>query len=463
MDNPNYNPNNFNQQYGPNNGPYPQGQQPQGGYPQQPQGGYYQQPQGGYPQQPQGGYYQQPQGGYPQQPQGGYPQQPQPPKKKNTGLIIGICIAVVAVIVVGIIFIIKFASKMDHGFSSEDAAIKELVSSINSKDVEREMACFPSAVKNTDEIRAAFQTLNAAEITITDYERLSSTDVSADEAKKLFNISAPGTKATYKVTLDQNLDGSSYVITQNMDLTVLHIKDQYYILSFFFDQGSVEILGESGTEATTEEVTETTTEAATEATTEAITEAATEATTEEARINPDPAAAGLWADLDNRTFTINGKTYKLGEVTLQNLIDDGVPFNESDIAQASVELAGNTEQWTGFSIELGDYYSAQVMVANFTEESKPMTECLINEVYLPVDLEKEPNGIISFTFPLTMSEDDLKANSGEPTDSYDYSDEDYKSVSYSYTVGSTKYLGSSGYKFEFVNGNLRYVTIDWQP
>jgi hypothetical protein len=70
---------------------------PAGGYPQQPTGGYPP-PAGGYPQQPTGGYpppaggYGTQQYGYGQQQPGGYGNYPtpEPPKKSNTGLIVGI-------------------------------------------------------------------------------------------------------------------------------------------------------------------------------------------------------------------------------------------------------------------------------------------------------------------------------------------------------------------------------------
>lgn len=97
--------------------PQPQVQQPQqGAYVQQPNPAMqYQQPQNGsYGQpQPQGGYSQQPQyGGYSQPPQNySYGQPPQPnsamqyqqPKKGKAGIIIGIIVALAAVLIIGIV------------------------------------------------------------------------------------------------------------------------------------------------------------------------------------------------------------------------------------------------------------------------------------------------------------------------------------------------------------------------
>ena len=59
-----------------------------------------------------------------------------------------------------------------------------------------------------------------------------------------------------------------------------------------------------------------------------------------------------------------------------------------------------------------------------------------------------------------MTEEDLKNNAGEPTDTSNYDDEDYHQKTYEYKRDSTEYLGDAGYKFEFTNGVLKYVTIE---
>jgi hypothetical protein len=100
----------------PGQGSYPPpagGYQQPGGYP--PPAGGYQQP-GGYP--PPAGGYQQP-GGYPPQQQGygqvGYGQTPPPPKKSNTGLIIGIVVGLIVIIgaIVGIVLVVNGGNKSD--------------------------------------------------------------------------------------------------------------------------------------------------------------------------------------------------------------------------------------------------------------------------------------------------------------------------------------------------------------
>lgn len=167
-----------------------------------------------------------------------------------------------------------------------------------------------------------------------------------------------------------------------------------------------------------------------------------------------------WVNMDTRSFTVNGKVYTLGVNTLQDMIDGGVPFDEADIANANNNLSPNTES-QNFSIVLGEYYNAQVAVINTTEENKTIAECPISSIYLPVDLE-ESNDILTFAFPLTMTEDELLANAGEPTSKDSYgADTDYVMNTYEYKAQSDKYYRETGYKFEFTNGTLSYVTINW--
>ena len=175
---------------------------------------------------------------------------------------------------------------------------------------------------------------------------------------------------------------------------------------------------------------------------------------------PSADLGDTWVNLNNRSFAVNGTVYTLGVSTLQDMIDGGVPFDEEDIANANNNLNSNTES-QNFSIVLGEYYNAQVAVINTTEENKTMAECPISSIYLPVDLE-ESNDILTFAFPLTMTEDDLLAQAGEPTSQDSYSSgSDYTMNTYEYKVESENYYRETGYKFEFTNGVLSYVTINW--
>ncbi len=175
-----------------------------------------------------------------------------------------------------------------------------------------------------------------------------------------------------------------------------------------------------------------------------------------------PSSSGNYVDLNNMQFTINDKTYTLGKTTLQELIDDGVPFREDDLANANNNLNKNSQS-QGFRIELAEYWTAQVFALNDTDGNKSAAECYINEVYLPVHQDKTQN-ILSFAFPLNVTMDDLKANAGEPTEVKHFDGEEgYYTDTLEYTTKSTKYYGDSGYTFEFTKDELKYVTIEYLP
>ena len=171
---------------------------------------------------------------------------------------------------------------------------------------------------------------------------------------------------------------------------------------------------------------------------------------------------GKFVNLDNMEFAINGKVYKISETTLQTLIDDGVPFNEDDIMNANNNINGNSES-QGFRIDLAEYLSAQVYVLNSADENKTIAECPISKVYLPVNHDKTQN-VLELSIPLDITEETLIAQAGEPTDRSEYfGDDDYVSIGLEYKRDSSIYYGDWGYDIEFINGELRYVTIDYMP
>lgn len=178
---------------------------------------------------------------------------------------------------------------------------------------------------------------------------------------------------------------------------------------------------------------------------------------------PVEGLSDKYVDYENRTFAVNGKVYILGVNTLQDMIDDGVPFEEGDLADVNNNVKPNYESQR-FEIVLGDYYSAQVSVANYTDENATLSSCVLSQVYLPVNLDKEQD-VIQFAFPLTITEEELVAQAGEPTERSEYTSDDGKYVSHklNYLVNSEKYLGNSGYKFEFGNGSLKYLYITYLP
>ena len=179
------------------------------------------------------------------------------------------------------------------------------------------------------------------------------------------------------------------------------------------------------------------------------------------------AFSGKVIDFEDMHFFVNGKKYTLGQTTLQEMIDDGVPFKESDIKYASEKIKKNTQSFNGFGIDLDKFWSAQVYVMNLSDSEKPMSECVIYRIYLPgIENHYENNANLSFDFPYDITMDELVANAGEPKegdkDHYD-GDDGYYTDTYNYKQKSEKYLGSREYSFEYKKGEITKIVISYIP
>ena len=225
-------------------------------------------------------------------------------------------------------------------------------------------------------------------------------------------------------------------------------------------------------EATTESAAETTTEESTEATTEADKDEDAEKKSSDAK--PVEGLSDKYADLDNRSFAYKGKVFTVGVSTFQDLIDGGLDFKEKDLANKENNVNPNhSTEW--YVIDLSDYAHLQVQFTNvsdeaMTEKELPLQYLRWYTIYVPrfddeernadikADLEKASE-VVQFSFPLTLTKDELLANSPDYTE--------YKEGfnQYNYKVDSTKYYRGSGYEFQFdkdVN-QLRDMNITWLP
>ena len=180
-----------------------------------------------------------------------------------------------------------------------------------------------------------------------------------------------------------------------------------------------------------------------------------------------------YADMDNRSFVYNGTKLILGESTLKDLIDAGIPFDESDLNNSGNNVNVNYET-ERYQASINDYVTMQFKFGNFTDSEQKAEDCVLSYVryshlYVPQpDYDASMNAEISeymidgakkvhFSFPTTLTKDELLENSSENAE------EDGKNVKY--MIESEVYMGDSGYEFEFndVTGQLKEVRISWLP
>lgn len=188
------------------------------------------------------------------------------------------------------------------------------------------------------------------------------------------------------------------------------------------------------------------------------TEIATEAATETEADSKTNSSGDI--SLDELKFYINGKAYVLGQSTLQNLIDDGVPFSEGELDTASNTVKPNSE--TSFKITLGEYWSGTVSVMNTTDNAETASNLPLSEVYLPTHNNTgETQNILSFDIPTDISVDEFMSRTNGAAETTEYSS---GAVDVDYTRESTMYFGDYGYKLSYDDkGELSYITIDYLP
>lgn len=181
-----------------------------------------------------------------------------------------------------------------------------------------------------------------------------------------------------------------------------------------------------------------------------------------------------YVDFENRAFAYNGKVFKLGESTLKDLIDGGVPFDEKDLNNRGNNVNSNYET-DRYTVQINDYAAMQIRFINVTEKNLTEEECLLSHVryynlYVPQpDYDAERNAKIAacimdasekvgFSFPITLTKEQLLENSSEGAEADEYNNVKYR-------VASEVYYGSSGFDFEFnkATNQLDEVRISWLP
>lgn len=175
----------------------------------------------------------------------------------------------------------------------------------------------------------------------------------------------------------------------------------------------------------------------------------------------EPTAAALYINFDEMCFYINGVKFTLGVSTLQDMIDAGVPFRESDLENAGNNLRANYQS-EGFRIVLGEYLTAIVYMLNDSDSGMPVSECCVCEIY--IGCANRQQDILHFDFPLDLTMEELIDRAGEPSELLHFdSDNGYDLDTLLYQKASAKYFSCTKYSFEFVKGVLTYVTMTCLP
>ena len=192
-----------------------------------------------------------------------------------------------------------------------------------------------------------------------------------------------------------------------------------------------------------------------------VTDAQTEAVPEAETVAVPTELSDKYADLDNRSFILDGHFYTLGVATLQDFLDNGAEFDKTENydKQWTHKFRGQVDYGT---IECDSALNgATLSFANLNDEPVTMKECVLVGITYLNKFEYERKGSdskLQFAFPNTLTLDELTANSGEPTAKSGNRE-------LSYTVVSTKYPKyDSGYTFYFDNEDvINGVIMEWVP
>lgn len=178
---------------------------------------------------------------------------------------------------------------------------------------------------------------------------------------------------------------------------------------------------------------------------------------------PASPSGTSYIDFNNMHFYVNDFEVVLGKTTLQDLIDAGCPFDAEDIAELPDTLEGKTESF-GIHIVLDEYNNALIEVMNDSDSAKPFKECFISSIYVPVD-QDEPQNVIRFDFPFSMTQEDLVANAGETEDysHYESEESDFYTDTYEYRQDAERFSGDRFYCFDFTRGELDSITLRYLP
>ena len=414
------------------------GQGMQAGYgtpDQTPQQGYGTPGQGMPGQTPQPGYgmpgqNMQPGYGMPQQPAGGN----QPPKKKKTGLIVGLIILAVVLIGGSIFAFMKLGKKDGSKGSSKDAeAAKQTVvdfcEGMKNRDMDAIVDAYhpdlQSSVENNfytsngvsseDEFWDHYDTVfggysfayTASDATeVSDSKRESTLDI----INAAYSLSLEA-DTMYEVDTEETYSGSNGKMVLAEQIYLIEDDGKWYVIYAESTQKENTLV------AAAPEDTEETTEAE---------EETTEATTESAASTTPVNADGF--DWENMQFTMLGKPYNLATLTYDDILAMGYSIDDDYLEE---ELEDNQYSMSARA-EAADESDMYIRFKNFTGGgTKKVPECEILGIELSRDdFDNKYDAALGNGITFGMTPDEVKAVMGEPTDSYTSDTSDYMTLTY---------------------------------
>lgn len=380
--------------------------------------------------------------GMPQQPGYGMPQQPaggnQPPKKKKTGLIVGLIILAVVLIGGGIFAFMKLGKKDGSKGSSKDAeAAKQTVVDFCEGMKNRDMdaivdAYYPdlqSSVENNfytangvsseDEFWNHYDTVFGGysfAYTASDAEKVSDSkrQSTLDIVNEAYSLSLDA-DTMYEVDTEETYSGSNGKMVLAEQIYLIEDDGKWYVIYAESTQKENTLVAAAPED--TEEDTEETTEAE---------EETTEATTESAASTTPVNADGF--DWQNMQFTMLGKPYNLATLTYDDILAMGYSIDDEYLEE---ELEDNQYSMSARA-EAADESDMYIRFKNFTGEgTKKVPDCEILGIELSRDdFDNKYDAALGNGITFGMTPDEVKAVMGEPTDSYTSDTSDYMTLTY---------------------------------
>lgn len=166
-------------------------------------------------------------------------------------------------------------------------------------------------------------------------------------------------------------------------------------------------------------------------------------------------------DFNDMSFFYNGKKYTLGVTKLSDMVNDGVPFSNSDSDFETI-VEKQSSFYIGFSFDVIPYRSVGLTVANFTDADLAAKDCVISSFNLSA-IRELPDGAVTYNFPELFTKDDLINSVGEPARSSEFDSNGQKYEILTYEQASEVYMGYRTYMYTFCDGVVNTIEMSYLP